>query len=123
MWHKKEELTIDIARRLEHVQIECADACYIINSRDSYDSFFYCDPPYINTCQGHYDGYTETDYENLLITLANIEGKFLLSSFPTDILEHYVKKYGWYQRQYEMNNSASGSRKRKIEVLTANYEI
>lgn len=121
--HKKDELTIDIARRLEHVQIECADACYIIQSRDCHDSFFYCDPPYINTCQGHYDGYTETDYENLLINLSKIEGKFLLSSFPTDLLTHYTQQHGWNTKQFDLNSSASGSRKRKIEVLTANYTI
>jgi hypothetical protein len=77
------------------VQIECTDALRIINSRDSKDSFFYCDPPYFNSDCGHYDGYSKDDFENLLKQLSKIEGKFLLSSYPSDILSDFINANNW----------------------------
>ena len=124
--NKREAFTEEIAIRLQNVQIECADALYIIRNRDMKESFFYCDPPYFNANMGHYDGYTIEDFEMLLKTLSAIEGKFLLSSYPSDILKQYTKEHGWNTIEYEMHVSAAsknGKNKRKIEVLTANYPI
>src|SRR3546814_921750 len=61
---KKESFTEELAIRLQNCQIECTDALYIIRSRDTPDSFFYCDPPYINSDCGHYDAYTERSEEH-----------------------------------------------------------
>ena len=121
--NKKEAFTEELAIRLQNVQIECTDALRIITSRDSKQSFFYCDPPYYNSNCGHYDGYTIEDYEMLLQKLAGIEGKFLLSSYPSDILTQYVKKYGWQQQFIQQTTSVSLIKKnprKKIEVLTWN---
>jgi len=76
---------------------------YIIRSRDSLNSFFYCDPPYFNSDCGHYDGYSEQDFENLLVTLSKIDGKFLLSSYPSDLLLKYAKANGWHIWSVEQN--------------------
>lgn len=116
----------DLAIRLQNVQIECADAIYIIKNRDTENSFFYCDPPYYNSDCGHYDGYTIDDFERLLQTLAGIKGKFLLSSYPSPILQQYAKTYGWHMFSVEQNvtvNAKSGYLKRKVEVLTSNYPL
>jgi DNA adenine methylase len=124
--NKREQFTELLALRLQHTQIECADALYIIQSRDAATSFFYCDPPYYNSNCGHYDGYSENDYEALLKLLAGIKGKFLLSSYPSDLLRRYSKENGWYMWSVEQAvsiNNKSGYQKRKIEVLTANYEL
>ena len=118
--------TEDYAIRLQNVQLECADALYIIRSRDSKDSFHYCDPPYFNSDCGHYGGYTEDDMKRLLDTLAEIEGKFLLSSYPSELLSKYIKRYGWHVKTQESRvsvNKGSGRGKTKIEVMTANYPI
>ncbi len=114
--------------RLENAQIENNDALKVIQSRDSGDAFHYVDPPYIDSNQGHYGGYTEDDYKKLLITLSNIKGKFLLSSYPSKILDLYTKKNGWYTLSFDKPLSAKKAvtgkpRDRKIEVLTANYPI
>lgn len=93
---KREQFTEDLAIRLQNTQIECADAIYIIQSRDSADSFFYCDPPYVGSNCGHYTGYTAEMYEALLKTLAGIQGKFLLSSYPSALLKRYIKENGWF---------------------------
>lgn len=121
--NKKQAFTEELAIRLQSVQIECADACYIIQSRDFEGAFHYVDPPYVGSCQGHYDGYTEIDFEKLLSVLAGIKGKFLLSSFPHELVTKFVRENNWYTKEIEMNCSASSGRKRKIEVLTANYPI
>jgi DNA adenine methylase len=119
------EFDESFAIRLQNTQIECADAIYIIQSRDTQDSFFYCDPPYFNSDCGHYAGYSEYDFGKLLQVLSGIKGKFLLSSYPSDILDKYIKQHGWYQKtveQYVSVNKGSG-KKKKIECLTANYPI
>jgi DNA adenine methylase len=126
--NKKEAFTEDLAIRLQNVQIECADAIYIINNRDREDTFFYCAPPYYNADMGHYDGYNIEDFELLLKTLAGIKGKFLLSSYPSEILSNYTTKHGWHQKSITLVISVSGAKrafktKRKIEVLTWNYEV
>jgi len=121
-----DEFTDALCRRLERAQIECADALYIIKSRDYEGALFYCDPPYFNSDMGHYRGYTRQDFKQLLDTLGAIKGKFLLSSYPSEMLEKYRSKFGWEQRRFEQHvsvNNKAGNPKVKTEVLTANYPI
>lgn len=124
--NNRDRLTIEYAQRLQNVQLESTDALYVIQSRDSADSFFYCDPPYINSDCGHYDSYTEDDYSRLLQVLKNLKGKFLLSSYPSPILNQFIKRNGWFTEHFEQGVTVankSGCRKRKVEVLTRNYEL
>lgn len=124
--NKRNNFTDAYAQRLEQTQIECADAMYIISSRDHADAFFYIDPPYIGSNCGHYKGYTVADFEALLALLTGIKGKFLLSSYPSPSLEKFVKENGWYQLQRELFvtvNAKAGNQKKKIEMLTANYKL
>lgn len=122
--NRKNEFTEHLAMRLQNVQLECADALYIIKSRDCADAFFYIDPPYYNSLMGHYDGYTVEDFEMLLKLLSGIKGKFLLSSYPSNILNKHIVQNGWHTLEYEQKVSAgmpSTRDKKKVEVLTANY--
>ena len=57
--NKKLGFNREIFERLKNVQIENNDACKVIASRDSPDAFHYVDPPYFNSCQSFYGGYTE----------------------------------------------------------------
>lgn len=123
--NKRNSFTEEYAKRLEQAQIENRDALKVIKLWDSKDAFFYCDPPYFNSDMGHYKGYTEQDFENLLIALSELKGKFLLSSYPSEILERYTKKYKWNTKKIEgIPVSVSlVKRKMKTEVLTGNYEV
>lgn len=123
MQSKRLGFTDAYATRLERVQIECNDALRLIRLRDTPNTFFYIDPPYFNSDMGHYGGYTRNDFEHLLQTCAAMEGKFLLSSYPSDLLSEYTKANGWSQMEIEQECAASSKRKRKTEVLTANYPI
>ncbi|MUP44881.1 DNA adenine methylase [Gramella sp. BOM4] len=124
---RRESFTEEFSIRMQNTQVECTDALRIINSRDSENSFFYCDPPYYNSDCGHYDGYSLYDFENLLKTLSKIKGKFLLSSYPSDILKEYTEKFGWQQKTLEqtvsVSNNTGKSGKKKTEAMTANYDL
>lgn len=125
--NKREAFTEELAIRLQTVQIESTDALRIITSRDKPDAFFYCDPPYFNSDCGHYDGYSEQDFTNLLDSLSRIEGKFLLSSYPSKVLTQYSRNNSWHQKELHMTvsvaNNSTRPRKAKTEVLTANYDF
>lgn len=125
--NKRKSFTEEYVHRLEKTQIECRDALYVISSLDKENSFFYCDPPYFNSHMGHYKGYTEKDFEDLLELLSTIKGKFLLSSYPSELLEEYTKRHKWFTKKFEMSVSIPLNRetkpKMKTEVLTGNYEL
>jgi DNA adenine methylase len=124
--NKRTAFTVDYAVRLQEVQIECCDALRVIRSRDTRDAFFYCDPPYVGSDQGHYDGYMQEDFDNLLGLLESIKGKFLLSSYRNKSLKEFSERNGWYKLEFEMASSMThgkGNSSKKVEVLTANYPI
>ncbi|MBI3501913.1 MAG: DNA adenine methylase [Bacteroidetes bacterium] len=120
---KRDDFSKMYADRLKKVQIECNDAIRVIKLRDYNKAFFYCDPPYINTHQGHYKGYTEGDYIRLLNTLTKIKGKFLLSSYPNDILKKYAKKYKWNAHSITKKVAVTKlTDKVKTEMMVFNYD-
>lgn len=122
--NNRDRFTEEMTVRLSNCTIECADALYIIQSRDTENSFFYCDPPYIGSNCGHYDGYTESDFMALLQVLSAVKGKFLLSSYPSELLAKFTAKNKWHSFSIEQQVSVNkGYGKKKIEVLTANYKI
>lgn len=101
-------------------------ALQVIKSRDCEDAFHYQDPPYPETVQGHYKGYSMADFLALLELNTTLSGKFLLSSYPYPELTEYAARHGWYQREITQSICAAGGTrtdKKKVEVLTANYPI
>lgn len=126
-YRKKISFAKVYAERLEQVQIECRDALETIQTRDTKDAFFYLDPPYFNSYLGHYGKYTEEDFEKLLQLLSRIKGRFLLSSYPSPILEKYIRKNKWHSRKIDKAlcmaaTNVAYKKKRKTEVLTGNYD-
>ncbi|WP_339678224.1 DNA adenine methylase [Cyclobacterium marinum] len=125
--NKRNSFSIDYAIRLQSVQIECTDALRVIRSRDTSKAFHYCDPPYFNSECGHYKKYSIEDFEALMNTLEKIQGKFLMSSYSSELLTSYTLKNNWFSKRLEKTVSVSTgvgvTGKRKIEVLTANYDF
>lgn len=133
--NKRDEFTEQICERLKYAEIFCRDAIDLIKVKDREDTvnsigrkisvFFFLDPPYFNSDMGHYDGYTEHDFINLLETLKNIKGKFLLTSYPSEILNKYRKECGWRSKDIDQIVGVTGKRsetKKKTECITYNYE-
>jgi DNA adenine methylase len=124
--NKRAGFSIEYADRLKRVQIESCDALRIIASRDIADAFFYLDPPYVGADQGHYDGYTQEDFDALLNILKGIKGKFLLSSYRNKTLTEFTRQNNWSALELKMSSPmthGSKSQRYKVEVLTANYPI
>ncbi|MDR2551856.1 MAG: DNA adenine methylase [Treponema sp.] len=124
--NKRLSFSFDYAARLQRVQIECRDALRIIESRDTAETFFYLDPPYVGSDQGHYDGYSQEDFDALLALLEGLKGRFLLSSFRNKSLAEHIRRNKWHRLEVKMACSMTnkfGTPKAKIEVLTANYPL
>ncbi len=124
LFNKRDNFTEKYQMRMKNVTIECYDVLKVIKAYDSPDAFFYLDPPYVSANQGHYAGYTEIDFRNLLDACANMQGKFLLSSYPEDILMEYRQKHNWKSEDIVKTLAVDGRRKEnktKTECLTWNY--
>lgn len=122
--NKKQNFTEEYQQRMRKVTIECYDALKVIQAYDSPDAFFYIDPPYVSSVQGHYAGYKMEDFEALLIACSKLKGKFLLSSYPEEILKDYIERFGWKHEQFVKSLSVDGKKnqgKTKTECLTWNY--
>lgn len=120
--NKKDEFTRYLQKRIEKTTIENRDALWVIQTRNIEKAFHYLDPPYMNADQGHYSGYTEDQFEELLQTIEGIHGKFLLSNYPSDILDHYTEKNGWKTQTISMRLTAKpGANHKKDELLVFNY--
>lgn len=120
-FHKRQNFTEELSKRLDKVFIENIDAVKLIKRIDNKDAFFYIDPPYVGANQGHYGGYEQEHFDKLLECLSQIKGKFMLSSYPNESLSKYAKENGWKIENINLSLSASPSKKRKIECITINH--
>lgn len=137
--NKKKAFGARISERLANTCIENINALDLIAARDNENAFFYIDPPYVSEYkgskkgknkvdQGHYSGYTVQDYDDLLTLLWTIKGKFILSNYPSDLLDKHIQANGWKMRSEtkalqagsKANGKVSGT---KTEVLVANFDL
>lgn len=110
-------------KRLERTQIFCRDALRVIVNTDRVDTFLFVDPPYYNADMGPYEGYTLEDFQKLLEALGRVKGKFLLTTYPSEMLTRYAERNSWHTINNEMHLSASAKTgKKKTEVFTMNYK-
>lgn len=121
--NNRESFTDAYTDRLRIVTVEHEDAVKVIQRYDFGEAFHYIDPPYYNANMGHYKGYTLEMYESLLQTLSQIKGKFLLSSYPSELLTKYIHDNKWFNKELVMRSSATQNKKNKVEVLTGNYDF
>ncbi len=122
--NKKDAFTELLVRRIESAYIENKDALQVLESRNVAHAFHFIDPPYMNADQGHYAGYTEQQFCDLLQWLETCKGKFLLSNYPSDILQEFIQKNGWHTKVITARRRAPRQRmKAKSEVLIANFPL
>ena len=107
--------------RLRETTITCNDALNVIKNYDSPYTFFYIDPPYPNSNQGHYKGYTIEDYRQLINTLETLQGSFILSNYPQIEITYPDT---WVQYQFtqtlfskKITSNSGLKRPKKIEML------
>jgi len=104
-------------QRIKKTQIFNRDALKFIRAIDSPATFFYVDPPYVNTDQGHYSGYTEEEYLKLLETLENLKGSFILSGYETGLEPKHWKKYTFQTTTLSASYKKRKERGARVEVL------
>lgn len=124
--HNRKNFCPWLQKRLSKVQISCRDALQVIRNRDTAETFFYLDPPYPETNQGHYSGYTFDDLEDLLRCLQTIKGKFALSNYPSSLIDNYVQLMGWNAHYLTMKKDSTMSTEKgakKTEILVTNYQL
>ncbi|MEZ6033831.1 MAG: DNA adenine methylase [Planctomycetaceae bacterium] len=117
----------DVHERLRKVLILNQDACDVIRKQDGPNTLFYCDPPYVHetrsTTADYHHEMTEDQHRRLLDVLAGIEGKFMLSGYPSQLYSQWENKHGWKRHEYLIDNkAASGAVKEvKTECLWCNF--
>lgn len=121
--NKRDAFTKEYETRLTKVQVENNNALKVIARCDDKETFIYCDPPYIGSDQGHYKGYSEEEYKLLLNALSKVKSKFLLSSYPSTILNTYIKKYKWKVQKITKSVAVTKhTDKVKTEMIVMNYD-
>ena len=94
---------------------------------DSSNTFFYVDPPYLMSTRvaGGYKVEMTLDYHSeLLKTLSNISGKFMLCGYPSEEYAKVAKSCGWNHIEFQASKSSSSSTTKPLakEVIWRNYK-
>ena len=116
-WHNKTLALPEILDRIKDIHVSCEDAIRCIQKWDSPQTLFYCDPPYPNTNQGHYKGYTLDDFKLLCDTLDNIQGSYVLSNYYQKIEPQSA------QKKIEIKSVMSASNSRKVRENNKRTEV
>lgn len=121
----KEQFTEALSNRLQNTQIECTNALRVIRSRDTDKTFHFVDPPYINSDCGHYSGtFNLMDFQELLEMLSGLQGKFMLTMFPHNMLYEFAGLYNWKVKEVQRTISASKVKRRKqAELIVMNFDL
>lgn len=86
-----------------------------------------CDPPYVHETRSSTGEYkhemTVDGHKELLSTLGEIEGKFILSGYDCKLYEQYAAGHGWRRVDFDLPNNASSKaeKERKVECVWMNY--
>jgi DNA adenine methylase len=117
----------EVHQRLKRVVILNEDAVRVIQQQDGPRTFFYCDPPYVHDTRSTTGEYKHEmslgDHNILLNTLAEIQGKFILSGYHHPLYDQAAHRNKWRFHEIPIDNKASGKKQKetKIEVLWMNY--
>lgn len=114
--------------RLRRVVVLSQPAVDVIKSQDGPNTLFYLDPPYLHETRVTKSDYqhemTAEDHAELLDVLTGIQGKFLLSGYPSRMYADAARDACWFFADKEIDNKASSSKTKpkKIERLWMNYD-
>jgi DNA adenine methylase len=121
-----------MAARLQGVRIENKDYREIMQDFDSPKTFFYCDPPYLPSTRIHGEyrfEMSETQHEELIKFLLNLEGKIMLSGYKNELYRR-LEQAGWERRDFPQKLSLAGrtyqhrrTNLNRVESIWMNYEI
>lgn len=111
-------------KRLNGVIIENLDFADCIRRYDRPHTFFYCDPPYLDSA-GYQDGFGLLQHKILARLLRAIRGKFLLSVNDHPVIRGLYKGFVIVpvETRYTVSLDKSAAKKTRCELLIANYPL
>lgn len=87
--------------RLTGVQLDCQDALGAIKHWDTPETLFYIDPPYPHSTRIDKNSYqhemTDDHHRRLLELLLAIKGQAVVSTYPNEMYESYLRSSGWIE--------------------------
>lgn len=113
--------------RLKRVLVLNRPARGVVRGQDGEQTLFYLDPPYLHETRKTTGEYahemTAEQHAELLTTLADVRGKFLLSGYRSKLYDDAAESHGWTRHDFELpNNAASGKYKRRMtESVWCNF--
>ena len=118
------QLIQQLETRMANVVVENQDFETLIRHYDRPDTFFYLDPPYLNTEDMYDVNFEWKDHVRLRDTLATIQGKFLLSYNDCAEIRDLYKGFHFfdYKRSHSMAQRYDAG-KEFPELLVANYDM
>lgn len=126
-WLSAVEGLADAHKRLSRVVVMYEDVIRLILQLDDPQTLFYLDPPYLHEERTATDCYeyemTWEDHDKLCMTCANMQGKFMLSGYRSELYDNWALAMGWYRFERVIDNKSSSSavKEKKIECIYTNY--
>lgn len=114
------------SKRLKYVTIENKSFQELLPLYDKKESFFYLDPPYVNT-ESYYKNiglFGVNEHKKLANLLSNLKGKFLLSYNDCDLIKELYKDFNiQFTKKIDYTLGANAHKKKKTirEVFITNY--
>ena len=118
-----------IYKRLMNVIIENLDYEELIRRYDCEDTFFFCDPPYLDTVQLRKKEYKHTfyleDFERFAAVVKTIRGKFLITLNEAPEVRELFADFNIMSHEHIWPcSNTSGNKLRAVnELLISNYEF
>ncbi|MAO19721.1 MAG: hypothetical protein CMJ25_03120 [Phycisphaerae bacterium] len=106
--------------KLKTTIIKNQDYKKIIKDYDTYNTFFYLDPPYEESDKGFYDD-NIIDYEEMSNILKKIKGKFALSINGSSYIKKTFKDFKIIKLELKTNAKVFIGSKKREELLIMNY--
>jgi len=111
----------EAAERLLRVELRHKHTPKLIRELDSPETLFYLDPPYLQETRKAKKAYgknemTEDDHVELLETLEGVQGKFILSGYPSKLYNGFARRNRWKCDKIEIDNKASSAKKKEIKT-------
>lgn len=114
----------NVRERMTNTYVECLDYKTIIKKYDGPNSFFFLDPPYLDTCIKFSHGvdieFDRDEFLKMKEILKNIEGKFLLTINDHEFIREEFKEFNIETVQVPYS-IAKASTKKYSELIITNY--
>ena len=137
-WRTCGRMLLECAARFEHVQVECQGWRDVVRRHDSAETFFYMDPPYVQSTRSgtrYAVDFDEKEHEELVRWLLGLRGKVMLSGYLSDVYRP-LEEAGWVRNMWgtachtlystDGKFSGAGARlrgARRVEVVWRNYRL